>query len=169
MRKDERFCEACGYYNGEKDTSGWDDKIGDNNLFDDYEEPTTEESDNKNQTEEYEEFNLKADSSGTKDTEFYYENEDLLEAFIGEDYKSIKKIPFNLFAFLLNWGYVLYRKLYITGVIGLIVTGIIKILADKVILIIKNILKRIFCKILYLSLFHTLNIYNEESFEIVHF
>ena len=119
MRKEERFCESCGYYNGEKDNSGWDDNYDDHNLFDDYEVEEKEEG-----NEEFEEFNLK-DSSGTKKNEFSYENEDLLEAFIGEDYKPIKKIPFNIFAFLLNWSYLLYRKLYITGILGLVVTGII--------------------------------------------
>ena len=34
-------------------------------------------------------------------------------------------MPFNIYAFLLNWGYVLYRKLYITGSIGLLLTAII--------------------------------------------
>jgi len=65
------------------------------------------------------------DSSGTKKTEYSYENEDLLEAYIGEDYKIIKKMPFNFWAFLLNWMYLLYRKLYITGIIGLIISWIV--------------------------------------------
>ena len=116
MRKDERFCEACGYYNGEKDNSGWDDDFEDKNLLDDQE----------NNDEEFEEFSVK-DTSGTKKDEFSYENEDLLEAYIGEDYKSIKKIPFNIYAFFLNWSYLLYRKLYVTGILGLIVTAIVAI------------------------------------------
>lgn len=121
MRKDELFCDACGYYNGKKDSSGWDESTEEESTFDDFDNLTedTTEADN------FEEFDLKNDSSSTQDNKFYYENEDLLEAFIGEDYKSIKKIPFNLFAFLLNWSYLLYRKLYITGILGLIVTGII--------------------------------------------
>ena len=86
MRKEERFCESCGYYNGEKDNSSWDDNYDDHNLFDDYEVEEKEEG-----NEEFEEFNLK-DSSGTKKNEFSYENEDLLEAFIGEDYKPLIKI-----------------------------------------------------------------------------
>ena len=124
MRKDERFCEACGYYNGEKDNTGWDNEpsstsfVSDDHEFDDYQD---------------EQFELK-DSSGTKSNEFYYENEDLLEAYIGEDYKSIKKIPFNFFAFLLNWSYCLYRKLYITGIVGLIVTTIIAIFFKEALL-----------------------------------
>ena len=37
----------------------------------------------------------------------------------------IKKSPFNIFAFLLNWMYFLYRKLYITGIVGLSITLIV--------------------------------------------
>ncbi len=124
MRKDEKFCEACGYYNGEKDNSGWDVDFKETNLLD-----STDESEKGN--EEYEEFTIK-DSSGTKKGEFSYENEDLLEAYIGEDYKSIKKIPFNIYAFLVTWSYFLYRKLYITGVVGLVISAIIAIFFNKI-------------------------------------
>lgn len=125
MRKDERFCDACGYYNGEKDNSGWDSSSNGTSFdiedhdFDDYQAD--------------EQFELK-DSSGTKANEFYYENEDLLEAYIGEDYKSIKKIPVNLYAFLLNWSYCIYRKLYITGILGLVITAIIAIFFKEALL-----------------------------------
>lgn len=118
MRKDERFCDACGYYNGEKDNTGWDDDFKDIGSLDEEHDFDDYQAD--------EQFKIK-DSSATKQDEFYYENEDLLEAYIGEDYKSIKKMPLNFFAFLLSWGYVLYRKLYITGIIGLIITAIIAI------------------------------------------
>ncbi len=131
MRKEELFCEACGYYNGEKDSSGWDDDQ-EKSIDDDYEDFDTKED--PEDKEEFEEFDLKANASGTKSNKFYYENEDLLEAFIGEDYKAIKKIPFNIFAFLLNWSYFLYRKLYITGIIGLIITGIVIVYYKKILL-----------------------------------
>ena len=64
-------------------------------------------------------------ASGEKEDEFYYENEELLEYYIGEDYKLIKKSPFNIYACILNWMYVLYRKMYLFGIIGLIITGFI--------------------------------------------
>ena len=34
-------------------------------------------------------------------------------------------MPFNIWAFLLNWMYLLYRKLYISGIVGLILTWIV--------------------------------------------
>jgi len=66
---------------------------------------------------------------------FYYEDEDILEAYIGEDYKIIKRKPFNIYAFLLSWIYVLYRKLYITGIFGLFLTGLIIVKFPKVLII----------------------------------
>ncbi|MBQ6498025.1 MAG: hypothetical protein IJI58_04865 [Bacilli bacterium] len=127
MRRDEKFCEACGYYNGEKDNSGWDDafkeekSLDDTHEFDDFEE-------------ESKELDVQLNTNTIKNTEVKEKKEDLLEAFIGEDYKSIRKIPFNFFAFLLNWSYVLYRKLYITGIIGLIATGIIATFFSNILL-----------------------------------
>ena len=70
-----------------------------------------------------------------KSNEYYYENERYLEAFIGEDYKIIKKSPFNIWAFLLNWMYFLYRKLFITGIIGLIITTLVAFFLTKYFLI----------------------------------
>ena len=54
-----------------------------------------------------------------------YEYENFLKAYIGEDYEKIRFKNFNLLACLLNWAYVIYRKLYITGIFGLILTLIV--------------------------------------------
>jgi len=70
-----------------------------------------------------------------EDDEVYDQNERYIEAYIGEDYKLIKKSPFNIWAFLLNWMYLLYRKLYITGVIGLTLTVIVALFLTKYFLI----------------------------------
>ena len=121
LKRNEKFCNSCGYYNGPKNEMNWDKNNKDDLDLEDYQE---EES-----------FDLKEDASGTKEDEFYYENEELLEAFIGEDYKIIKKMPFNVYAFLLNWLYVLYRKLYITGGIGLLITLIVIVFFRDILLI----------------------------------
>ena len=117
--KDELFCPSCGYYVGDEDTQ----KLGDDEI--NSKEAITN-------TFEKEKFEIK-DASATKKGEFSYENEDLLEAFIGEDYKLIKKSPFNIWAFLLNWMYLLYRKLYITGLIGLLLSWIVIAFFRKII------------------------------------
>lgn len=115
----------------EKDTDEISDDFEDfekESLIDIVNETDAEEKGDKN-------FKFKANSSGTKEKEFYYENEEYLESYIGEDYKKIKKSPFNIFAFILNWMYVLYRKMYATGIVGLIISGIIIIEFRKYMLI----------------------------------
>lgn len=63
------------------------------------------------------------DELDTASDEYEYEN--FLKAYIGEDYEKIRFKNFNLLACLLNWAYVIYRKLYITGIFGLILTLIV--------------------------------------------
>lgn len=66
-----------------------------------------------------------------EDNEVYDQNERYIESYIGEDYRLIKKSPFNIWAFLLNWMYLLYRKLYITGIIGLVITVVVALFLTK--------------------------------------
>ena len=134
LRKNEGFCSICGFYNGDfSNNEDWDSEDLDltkeeYKLTEQEEIPSKAEtwpSEEENKDKKEDKFDLKADSSGTKEDEFYYEDENFLEAYIGEDYKLIKKMPFNIYAFLLNWMYLLYRKLYITGGIGLLITLIV--------------------------------------------
>jgi len=106
LRSNEKFCTVCGYYNEDKSEmkpEDWDD--------DDYDLLKEEQDTKETKTEETKE--------DKKVISYNFEEERDLEAYIGEDYKMIKKSPFNIYAFILNWMYVLYRKLYITGIIGL--------------------------------------------------
>ena len=108
LRKNEKFCTVCGYYNEDKQNLNpdeWDDE--DYNLLEE-----------ENNSPQQEEVNI-GKIEEKKVVNYDFEKERDLEAYIGEDYKIIKKSPFNIWAFLLNWMYVLYRKLYITGIIGL--------------------------------------------------
>lgn len=57
-----------------------------------------------------------------------------IEAYVGEDYKWIIKRKINIYAFLLSWVYFLYRKMYIIGIIGLGITGIVYRLYPKYII-----------------------------------
>ena len=124
LRKNEKFCTVCGYYNDEKDDLSpdeWDD--GDYDLL-------SEEQNNENGQE----INTVENSEEKKTISYSFEKERDLEAYIGEDYKMIKKSPFNIYAFLLNWMYVLYRKLYITGIIGLSIALLIALFYTRFIL-----------------------------------
>ena len=144
LKRNEKFCTECGYYNDPKNFDEEDNNLLSDDEFnlleDDLEEeksdkdeeikieeneekPTEEKSNTKKAKDEIE---MVFDDNDHKGEEFYnYQDEELLEAYIGEDYKVIKKMPFNIYAFLLSWGYVLYRKLYLTGTIGLIIAAVI--------------------------------------------
>ena len=136
LREKEKFCTICGYYNSgnnEKDEGIEFRNSKDGLVLDDFEPNLLDEStyENNEEYDDLEEFDLKADSSGTKENEFFYKDEKYLEAYIGEDYKLIKKSPFNIYAFLLNWSYVLYRKMYVVGILGMVITGIVVLQKPK--------------------------------------
>lgn len=162
LKSNEKFCTYCGYYNDTKDDSNWnedtsnedlleenwyEDEIDNNDTDDTIELETVkkekpkkkkeekpkkvkEEKPKKNKKEkEIKEIRIKEDNT------VYDQNEKYIEAYIGEDYKIIKKSPFNIWAFLLNWMYLLYRKLYITGAVGLMITTFVAFFLTKYFLI----------------------------------
>ena len=152
LKRNETFCTVCGYYNDEDIDLDENEVI--ESVIDDYEEEDSKEDnlnlDNEDTSDEdysvdddeplgndeyepYDDFDDKKEKEDTVD--YYYTNEDCLEAYIGEDYNVIKKKFFNIYAFLLSWAYVLYRKLYITGILGLLL-ALLCFLKSKVLLII---------------------------------
>lgn len=104
IRKKELFCNSCGFYNGDSNNISWNDG-GD--LLRDDKTPVVEKKEEK---------------VIVKEEKPRYEDEDILEGYIGEDYKSISNSIFNIWAFLLSWVYFIYRKLYIIGYVGLFIT-----------------------------------------------
>ena len=139
IKKGEQFCSVCGYYNDPKEEFFSDDTIDEElkeyDDDDDYEIEEEEIDDddvvesslinNTNISENaVDEFKLDSDAkSGKKLTNF--KNDRFVEAYIGEDYKWVMKRPVNIYALLLSWIYFLYRKMYVIGIIGLIITGIV--------------------------------------------
>ena len=115
LRSGENFCTICGYYNDREEAKKEEKKKLDVDFDDDddddfFSDPNKESKEEVVETEEF----------------FPEENievEDLLPSFIGEDYEKMKEEPFNLYACLLNWLYCIYRKLYIEGILGLIITS----------------------------------------------
>ena len=157
LRSNEKFCTYCGYYNDTNSKDNWtpldteDDLLEENWYEDDIEidedeeitEPT-KKTKTKKETKKKEEKPKKEEKVKKEkpvkevkeikikeNNEVYDENEKYIESYIGEDYKLIKRSPFNIWAFLLNWMYLLYRKLYITGIIGLIITLLVAIFYTK--------------------------------------
>ena len=151
LKPNEKFCTVCGYYNSEEKTEDkieeeieyndkeLDDEDDDLDSFDfDLENDETEVSESENtndfndeEKEEFEEFKIDANPTNNKKekkekTKYYeYEYEYLLDSFIGEDANIIKEKTFNIYAFIFNWLYFIYRKMYITGILGLLVSLLI--------------------------------------------
>lgn len=154
---DSRYCTACGYYD-----DSIEDILNDEEY--DYVEEVDEEdfaykdqSDDEEYTEEYEEADFKEEKENKKTEDnfskkekkkksfFQYDEEEIesygfkndrfIEFFIGEDYKWIIKRKINIYALLLSWIYFLYRKMYIIGTIGLIITGIVVRLFPKFLIV----------------------------------
>lgn len=103
LRKNELFCTMCGYYNA---NSASDDQEKDFDLLND--------DDNDVEID-----NVSLDDSN--------DEPDFLECFIGEDYNLIKKSKFNIYSFIFNYIYFIYRKMYLIGILGLGVTLLVAI------------------------------------------
>ena len=161
LKENEKFCTSCGTFN---DLDSNEEKIlmgKSNNDFslDDDDFPIKEEYDDEDFSiiesqlkKEIKDFKINKKEEKKiiqskikkgieeldltpKQKQFDNELEQYIEPFIGEDYKIIKKSLINVYALLLNWIYVLYRKLYITGIIGLIITFILLLINPKICLI----------------------------------
>ena len=155
LKNNEKFCTYCGYYNDESETKNWSTTNDEDDLLEEnwYDEEIDDEDDDvvlepvkkeKKKKEKKEKIKKEKPVKEEKeikeikikeDNEVYDQNEKYIEAYIGEDYKLIKKSPFNIWAFLLNWMYFLYRKLYITGVVGLVITALVAFFLTKYFLI----------------------------------
>ena len=112
LRSNERFCTVCGYYNDGEDDSLENDELGKNARG-----PSDSFFKMKKKS--------KNDEEQMVDTSYRIAEDSLMEAYIGEDYKWVMERPFNVYALIFSWMYFLYRKLYLIGVIGLAITGII--------------------------------------------
>lgn len=155
LKNNEKFCTYCGYYNDEGTDENWspnatDEDLIEENWYDDDVDSKVDEDEaiiepvkkeKKKKEKPVKEKPIKEEKPKKEkpvkeikikeDNEVYDQNERYIEAYIGEDYKLIKKSPFNIWAFLLNWMYFLYRKLYITGIIGLVVTALVAFFFTK--------------------------------------
>lgn len=120
LKENEKFCTLCGTYNDGSDSQ---------------EEEIVESKKNRRKREKEQETApmmipqdrpMRIEKPKEVVVEEYIPRDDpAVVAYIGEDYKWIAERPFNIYALLLSWIYFLYRKQYLIGIIGLIVTGVI--------------------------------------------
>ena len=130
LKNNEKFCTECGYYNDDDDFSLEGDS---------FEEEETEEEEDAEvivvDEEEYEDYDSSEENSSKKEKKSKKKSEQkvislddidsLMELYIGEDYKWICERPFNIYALIFSWMYFLYRKLYLIGILGLALTGLV--------------------------------------------
>lgn len=117
LRENEKFCTICGTYNDPSDVDNTPSK-----------KKTPEDEMENNNYSEFEEFSKQPKTVSKKKTvveEYSIKGDPYIAAYIGEDYKWVVERPFNIYALLLSWIYFLYRKVYLIGIIGLIITGLI--------------------------------------------
>ena len=140
LRKNEKFCTVCGFYNDEKEKSLENDdfledyesyeELGD--LDDESDEEQSSLLNNINNSDDNNINDYSLEEGGERLRSF--KDDRFVEAYIGEDYKWIMKRPFNIYALLLSWMYFIYRKLYIIGILGLALSGIILRFAPSLII-----------------------------------
>ena len=128
LKRSEKFCTECGYYNDDDDFSLEDDALEDvdedsdviivdedSEEYEDYDEDDKKEREKKSKVKKEK-----------KKREVSLDDVDsLMELYIGEDYKWICERPFNIYALIFSWMYFLYRKLYLIGTLGLVLTGLV--------------------------------------------
>ena len=138
--------------------------LDDSNVEESYDVPFSDEQDDEGSQEEIDDLlkekvlgekpKKQSDKLKEKISEYIGEDNtaDFIAAFIGEDYKWIVNKPINIYALLFSWMYFIYRKMYIVGIVGLAITGIIYIVMP-ILLPILIILSMVLSAVLFNSLY----------------
>ena len=124
LRQNETFCTVCGNYNDSDDDIPVQKKQEEYDL-------TKDEWNLKEESEIEEDIEEKELDEILKEPQEITEKTKNTKKYIGEDYFLIKHKVFNIWAFLFNWVYFVYRKLYITGIVLAIITCILTIILKE--------------------------------------
>lgn len=129
LSEQEKFCTYCGHYNdpNEKDESLKPVELNSKTgvLLNEH---------NKRIKEEYED-------KGNFKTK-------CLKTYLGSDYKNVSSGGFNLYALLFSWIYFINKKMYLIGIIGLVIAGVL-VIYQRIALIVFAILSMIFSGIFF--------------------
>ena len=129
LSEQEKFCTYCGYYN---DPNEIDENLTQVELKSKTSEILNEH--NKNLKEEFEDkskFKIKC-----------------LKTFLANDYNNVITGSFNIYALIFSWIYFIYKKMYLIGITGLIIAGVL-LLFEKIILIIYAVISMIISGLLF--------------------
>lgn len=81
-----------------------------------------------------------------------YNDEDLLKSFIGNNYEKITRSPFNLAVFFFTSLYMFYRKMFLYGLLALLINLVILCLANNYLVTYAfNVVVGLFINKIYLS------------------
>ena len=81
-----------------------------------------------------------------------YNDEDLLKAFIGNNYEKITRSPFNLAGFFFTSLYMFYRKMFLYGLLAFLINLVILCLANNYLVTYAfNVIVGLFINKIYLS------------------
>lgn len=81
-----------------------------------------------------------------------YNDEDLLKAFIGNNYEKITRSPFNLAGFFFTSLYMFYRKMFLYGLLAFLINLVILCLANNYLVTYAfNVIAGLFINKIYLS------------------
>lgn len=130
LSKQERFCTYCGYYNDPDEDIN--DGFSEETIKEDKELETTTTQEKKE--------NIEVEKVVYESTEKLKPR--CLKVFLTTDYKTVTNGGLNIYALLFSWIYFIYKKIYIIGLPGLIVTGLL-VLSQPVILLIYIILSMV--------------------------
>ena len=127
LKENEKFCTVCGFYNEDTNSNMTEEVVfGNRNENDDL---------LNDDNESFDGFSISNSARSSSAGNFEFKDDRYVEAYVGEDYKWVMRRPFNIYAFILSWLYFIYRKMYIIGIIGLAISGIIARLAPKALIV----------------------------------
>ena len=136
LRENEKFCRECGYYNDTDDEEDRKQQILEGEMDSSEEKKdffTKKEIEEEIEKPKKQKKEKKKKPKTEKIIEEYSTDDNPnVVAYIGEDYKWIAERPFNIYALLMSWIYFLYRKLYLIGTLGLVLTGFVIRLFPKI-------------------------------------
>ncbi|MBR6136615.1 MAG: zinc-ribbon domain-containing protein [Bacilli bacterium] len=133
LKENERFCTMCGTFNDPNDDD--DIPVGVETFQVPTENPTIENP--EEEFPEIDEFKIGGKTKEEKPKkekvkkerppkeEYVPVGDPNIIAYIGEDYRWIVDRPFNIYALLLSFIYFLYRKMYLIGFLGLLLSGFV--------------------------------------------
>lgn len=142
LSEQEKFCTYCGYYYDPNEEDDINEGFSASTIEDDKNAVTVTHSDKKENTEVERVIYEEADKLKPR----------CLRVYLTSDFKIVTAGGFNLYALLFSWIYFIYKKMYIIGIPGLLLAGIL-ILVQPVILIIYAALSMILSGIFFNKIF----------------